>query len=100
VVLKIEKLIKNIISFSVLIGMGIFVVSYVFIANTIRITIYAKRENIEIMNLMGATPLFIKIPFVIEGLLQGLMGALLSLIILFGIKLQPKIILILTLITY
>jgi cell division transport system permease protein len=49
------------------------------IANTIKLTIYARRDELEILSLIGATPLFIKIPFLAEGALQGALGALLAL---------------------
>lgn len=49
------------------------------VSNTIRLTLFARRDELEIMALVGATPLFIKTPFIIEGALQGLSGGLLSL---------------------
>lgn len=49
------------------------------VSNTIKLTLYARREEIEIMTLVGGTPLFIKMPFLIEGALQGLVGGLLAL---------------------
>jgi cell division transport system permease protein len=49
------------------------------IANTIKLTLYARRDELEIMALVGATPFYIKFPFLIEGALQGLLGGLLAL---------------------
>jgi cell division transport system permease protein len=49
------------------------------ISNTIRLSIYSRQDEIELMLLIGATPGFVKIPFLLEGVLQGLCGSLLSL---------------------
>jgi cell division transport system permease protein len=49
------------------------------IANTIKLTLYARRDELEIMALVGATPFYIKFPFLIEGALQGLLGGLFAL---------------------
>jgi len=52
------------------------------LANTIRLTLHARRDEIEIMKLIGATTAFIKTPFVLEGALLGGVGALCSLFLL------------------
>nr|WP_320050575.1 permease-like cell division protein FtsX [uncultured Desulfuromonas sp.] len=59
-------------------GFLIFATLFI-ISNTIKLTIYARRDELEIMGLIGATPLFIKAPFMAEGALQGVVGAVLAL---------------------
>jgi cell division transport system permease protein len=46
--------------------------------NTIRTAMFARRREIEVMKLVGATNWFIRVPFMVEGLLQGLVGAILA----------------------
>ncbi|MGH2348677.1 MAG: FtsX-like permease family protein, partial [bacterium] len=50
-------------------------VAVVVVVNTIRLTVIARRQEIEIMGLVGATRWFIRWPFLIEGMLQGLLAA-------------------------
>ncbi len=65
---------------------GFLCLAVLFITtNTIKLTIYSRREEIEIFKLVGATDWFVKIPFLIEGAIQGLLGGLLSLAVLFGL---------------
>ena len=59
--------------------------SILIISNIIKITVYARRNEIEIMSLAGATSWFIKWPFIIEGFLQGFISALFSIIILYNL---------------
>lgn len=53
------------------------------VTNTIKLAIYSRKEEIEIMKLVGATDWFVKAPFLIEGLIQGIAGGLLALLGLF-----------------
>lgn len=63
-----------------IIGLGF--TAMFLIANTIKLTIVARRREIEIMKLVGATNWFIRWPFFVEGLLMGITGALIPIIIL------------------
>lgn len=51
------------------------------ISNTIKLTIIARRNEVEVMRFMGATDVFIKMPFIYEGVLQGVLGAMGALIL-------------------
>lgn len=65
---------------------GFLVIAVIFIvSNTIKLTIYSRRDELEVMALVGATRFFIKAPFLLEGLIQGMVGSLLSVILLFGL---------------
>jgi cell division transport system permease protein len=66
------------------IGSFLLLATVFIISNTIKLTIYSRREEIEIMKLVGATNLSIRIPFFLEGITQGLLASLLSLGILYG----------------
>ncbi len=59
------------------------VASLFLVANTIRLSIYARRREVEVMRLVGATNWFIRWPFVIEGLVVGIAGAMIAVGILF-----------------
>ena len=60
-----------------LLGLALFVLlaAALLIFNSIRMAIFSRRREIEVMKLVGATNWFIRVPFMIEGLLQGLLGA-------------------------
>ena len=60
---------------SVVVITGLLVVSLVIISNTVKISVYDRREEIGIMKMVGATNGFIRLPFVVEGLTIGLVGA-------------------------
>jgi cell division transport system permease protein len=55
------------------------------IANTIRLTVYARREEIAILQLVGAGRWFVRAPFLLEGLVWGLSGGTLGVVLLFGL---------------
>ena len=61
-----------------LLGAFLVVAVLFIVSNTIKLTIYARRDELEVMSLVGATRFFIKAPFLIEGIIQGGAGALLA----------------------
>ena len=67
---------------SVAVGTILSAASVTIIANTIRLTLYARRAEIEIMRLIGATGGFIKIPYLLEGAILGALGGAVSLFLL------------------
>ena len=79
--------IRTKILFAVGIALGIIVsISAIFlVANTIRLAIYSKRKIIQTMKLVGATRMFIRMPFLLEGVIQGLAGGALASITIYGL---------------
>jgi len=69
-------------------GMAVLLVlaSIALIANTIRLSVFARRREVEVMKLVGATNWFIRWPFVIEGMIVGFFGGLLAVLVLAVVK--------------
>jgi cell division transport system permease protein len=69
-------------------GLAILLViaSILLVANTIRLSLYARRREVEVMKLVGATDWFIRWPFVLEGVIVGAMGGLLAIALLLVAK--------------
>jgi cell division transport system permease protein len=65
----------------------------IIIANTIRLTVFARRREIAIMQLVGATNMYIRMPFIAEGIVAGVLGALVAIVVLAIAQAQiiPKI---------
>jgi cell division transport system permease protein len=61
----------------------LLVASVILIANTIRLSIFSRRREIEVMKLVGASNWFVRGPFMLEGLLQGLVGSIAAVVLLF-----------------
>jgi cell division transport system permease protein len=61
----------------------LLVASIILIANTIRLSIFSRRREIEVMKLVGATNWFVRGPFMLEGLICGFVGAFIAVILLF-----------------
>ena len=61
----------------------LMIISLVIVSNTIRVTMYNRKLEISIMKAVGATDAFVRIPFIVEGMIIGLISAVLSEIILY-----------------
>ena len=78
---KIADTAKKIKKISLGIVVALIVVTAFLISNTIKITIASRKREIDIMRLVGASNLNIKIPFIFEGLFLGIMGAIIPIIV-------------------
>jgi len=70
-------------SIAFLIIIMLLLAAIVLIYNTIRLSIHARRKEIEVMKLVGATNWFVRIPFLFEGSFEGVVGSIISVILLF-----------------
>ena len=86
IISRVDTIVENILGASMLLGLVIFFIAVILVSNTIRLIIHAKQDAIETMHLLGATNSFIRFPFVIEGIIQGLLGAIFSLSILYLLR--------------
>lgn len=70
------------------IGIGIILiltlVALIIISNTVRITVFSRRHEVNIMKYVGATNTFIRIPFIVEGMIMGIVSALLAFLAIWG----------------
>ena len=82
---KTERIVSvtNVIKYIFLLGSIILLIaSTILIANTIRLSIFSRRREIEVMKLVGASNWFVRGPFMLEGLICGLIGAIAAVILL------------------
>ncbi|MER3408554.1 MAG: hypothetical protein C4306_00250 [Thermoleophilia bacterium] len=79
-VVKVGSIIEAVFLVGLVVLLG---ASTLLIANTIRLSIFARRREIEVMKLVGATNWFVRGPFMIEGLICGLVGSLAAVLLLF-----------------
>ncbi len=85
VVDKVMAITNTIRVVGIIIFLILFAVSFFLIGNTIKLTVFSRRKEIGIMKYIGATDWFIRIPFIIEGILLGIFGAIISDVVLYYI---------------
>ena len=81
---QLEALIAILTGLGAVIGLVLLTAAIFTIASVIRLTAYLYRDEIEVMRLVGATELYIRGPFYVEGVIQGLLGGLLAIAGLYG----------------
>jgi cell division transport system permease protein len=75
--------VTNVIKYIFLLGsLVLLIASTILIANTIRLSIFSRRREIEVMKLVGASNWFVRGPFMLEGLICGLFGAIAAVVLL------------------
>jgi cell division transport system permease protein len=80
---KLNSVIATIRRVGISLGIIFAIISILITFNTIRITIYAQRREIEIMRLVGASNTFIRLPYIFEGIIYGILASIISMLILF-----------------
>jgi len=80
---KLDRYLNILIIGVLAIGIIIVIIASVLINNTVRLSMYARRDMIQIMRLVGATEGFIRRPFIVEGIVQGFLGAIIACVILY-----------------
>lgn len=85
-----QTYVRRLFSITAIIGTIAFIIiivlllaTIVLIFNTIRLSIYARRKEIEVMKLVGATNWFVRIPFLFEGFFEGFLGSIISAVLLY-----------------
>ena len=82
-IIKFDRFVKNILAIIFIISFFIILVAIFFVSNTILIIIYSKKEDIAILKLLGASNYFIRMPYYLEGIYHGVIGALISILFLY-----------------
>jgi len=80
---ELDKLVKILFFIDIFLGIIIIFASIFIVFNTIRLTVYARKEQIDIMDLVGAKETYIELPYIIEGMVYGFLGSLISTLILY-----------------
>ncbi|HIF93605.1 MAG: permease-like cell division protein FtsX [Myxococcales bacterium] len=69
---------------ALVLSMVLGLAALLIVANTIRLALYARRDELEILALVGASRTFVRVPFMMEGIFQGLLGGLFALLLIYG----------------
>ena len=88
-----QALLKKLLAVTSILRTGVIAVAAIMlisaaglIGNTVRMAVFARRKEIAIMKLVGATNWFIRVPFLIEGMVEGLIGGVVAILAIFSMK--------------
>jgi len=78
-----DRVIKILFVVDLVLGILIALASVFIVFNTIRLTVYARRDQLDIMDLVGATEMYLELPYIAEGVFHGLAGSMISTLLLY-----------------
>lgn len=81
---RLESLVRMLALIDIFVGLVVGVASIVTVSYTVRLTLFARKEHIRVLKLVGATDWFVMLPFLLEGVIHGLISALISLFVVYG----------------
>jgi cell division transport system permease protein len=81
---RLENLVKMLALIDICVGLVVGVASIVTVSYTVRLTLYARKEHIRVLKLVGATDWFVMLPFLLEGVIHGLVSVFISVCIVYG----------------
>jgi len=81
---RLENIVKMLALIDICIGLVVGIASIVTVSYTVRLTLFARKEHIRVLKLVGATDWFVMLPYLLEGVIHGLISALISLAVVYG----------------
>ena len=81
---RLESIVKMLALIDICVGLIVAVASIVTVSYTVRLTLFARKEHIRVLKLVGATDFFVMLPFLLEGVIHGLISVLISLFVIYG----------------
>ena len=84
IIRKIESYYSKILEKSIILIIFILLIATLFIYNTIKLSVFSRKQLIKSMRLIGASNLFIKLPFIIEGIITGILSSIIAVVLLIG----------------
>jgi len=81
---RLETLVKMLALIDVCVGLVVAAASIVTVSYTVRLTLFARKEHIRVLKLVGATDWFVMLPFLLEGVVHGVVSVAASLLVVYG----------------